>query len=80
MNDAEAAEALEKSDRLVAGIEALFANEQMADCVMALAEVFGGCVARNTSDSSLREQFKAFAEAAMLEYYHVKADALSAAR
>ena len=68
LTDAEIDASLKISDRLVDEIEALFAGEEAADCVMALATVFGRCIARcNGTEAENRERFRHFSEAAAFE-------------
>lgn len=54
------------SGRLADEIETIFAGNVAADCVMALARVFGRAVARQR-ESPIKEQFRLFAEAALVE-------------
>ena len=59
-------------DRLAAQIEVLFAGEQTADCVMALAKVLGHAVAMN-SDGDDKERFRLFFVSAVTELQFAKA-------
>ena len=72
MTSADLDASLAISDRLSDQIEALFRGQLNADCVVALATVFGRCVGRNES-AAVGEQFFAFYDVATAEARHVRA-------
>jgi hypothetical protein len=77
MTDATASDlsaSLAISDRLSDQIEGLFLGQLNADCVFALAAVFGRFVGRNEA-ATVGEQFASFMELALLEARHVRARA-----
>ena len=70
--DADLDASLAISERLSEQIEALFRGNLTADCVFALATVFGRCVGRNEA-AAVGEQFFAFYDVATAEARHVRA-------
>ena len=66
--DAEMDASLEAVDRLANEIDEMFAGEEAANCVMALAAVFGRCVARFAdTEQGIQERFADFAQLAAFE-------------
>ena len=68
MTNAGIGAALKISDSLADEIEGLFDGEEAANCVMALATVFGRYIARiGGTEAETRERFRHFAEAVAFE-------------